>query len=280
MAKNFDSAANAKIFHEVAAKSAERAQVVTVRMIPDSKLRDCEKNQEDISDTTDLENSINELGFTDPIEVTAYGMIDGEYMIISGRRRRVAGRKCGIDLFPCIIKSFNNEAEIQNYVLLANCYRDSAKDPLLYCKRYLLHENYLKGINYEGNIRDAVAARLGLSVQQTDRYAAFNKIITSAWDLVHDAFIGMSSILPLATHNVVEQAEILTIMKGLLNDGVALNRAKCEEIIKNYRIKKNGVKESFGENNDSVDGETSFNSVEEDIYNGGADDSDNGDNNV
>lgn len=252
MAKKFGGAAGVKKIQEVAAKSAERAQVVTVKMIPDSKLRDYDKNQEDISDTADLENSIAELGFTDPIEVTAFGMPEGEYMIVSGHRRRAAGRNCGINLFPCIVKSFNDAMEIQNYVLLANCYRDSSKDPLLYCKRYLLHENYLRETKFEGNVRGAVAERLGLSVSQADRYAAFNKIIPPVWELVKDGAVGMSSVLPMAPYTEDEQKEIYKRIKELLSDGVTLTRGKCESLIAIYRDKKNGQDEALDEKPDEA----------------------------
>ena len=65
-------------------------------------------------------------------------------MIVSGHRRRRAGVKCGVELFPCIVKSFTGDKEVHNYVLLANSQRDSAKDPLLFCSRYKMHEEYLK----------------------------------------------------------------------------------------------------------------------------------------
>jgi len=116
------------------------------KLIDNSALIDYPNNGEDILYTADLENSINELGFTDPIEVTDYKMPDGQYMILSGHRRRAAGVKCGMTLFPCIIKTFENEKDIQNNVLLANSQRDSEKDPLLYCNRY---KNLMKKIKLE-----------------------------------------------------------------------------------------------------------------------------------
>lgn len=84
MAKKFETAGSAKKIKEVAKVSAEKAQVIVVKMINNSCLHDCPNNHEDITDTADLENSIKELGFTDPIEVTSFGQSDGEYMIVSG----------------------------------------------------------------------------------------------------------------------------------------------------------------------------------------------------
>ena len=175
------------------------------------------------------------VGFIDPIEVTSFGMPDGEYKIVSGHRRRAAGQNCGMEIFPCLIRSFNNEHEMQNYVLLANSHRDSSKDPLLFCTRYRLHEEYLTDIDYKGNIRDEVAKRLGLSVQQADRYAQFNKIvIKEIWDYVREEKIGMSSVLGMAVHTPDEQQEIFLKINSLLEEGVKLNRVRCESLIQLY----------------------------------------------
>lgn len=134
MAKNFGNAGSAKTIKAVAQASNEKANVITVKMVSDENLIDYAKNNEDITDTTDLENSMKELGFTDPIEATDYGMEEGKYTIVSGHRRRMAGRNVGIKTFPVIVKHFKSDEEVRNYVLLANSQRDSAKDPLLFAR--------------------------------------------------------------------------------------------------------------------------------------------------
>ena len=53
-------------------------------------------------------SAIRENGFSDPIEVTDYGMEPDKYMIVSGHRRRCAGVKEGMTKFPCIIRHFEN----------------------------------------------------------------------------------------------------------------------------------------------------------------------------
>ena len=83
MAKNFGNAGSAKTIKAVAQASNEKANVITVKMVSDENLIDYAKNNEDITDTTDLENSMKELGFTDPIEATDYGMEEGKYTIAS-----------------------------------------------------------------------------------------------------------------------------------------------------------------------------------------------------
>ena len=235
MAKNFGSAGSAKTIKEVAKASAEKAQVIVVKMINNNNLHDYPNNREDVTDTADLENSIKEIGFTDPIEVTSFGQNEGEYMIVSGHRRRSAGVKCGMEAFPCIVKPFNSQNEVENYVLLANSQRDSAKDPLLFCKRYKMHEEYLKEAGFKGKMRDEIAKRLGISTPQADRYNTMNKVILPVWDMVRDEVVGMSSVLPMASHSEDEQAEIYNIMQEALKKGVTLTRDTVKMIVEKYR---------------------------------------------
>ena len=235
MAKNFGKSPAAKRFGEVAKTSIKNTNVTLVILIENSALADCPNNGEDISYTSDIEKSISELGFTDPIEVTDFGMPDGKYMIVSGHRRRAAGVKCGMHLFPCIVKPFEDENEVWNYVLLSNSQRDSSKDPLLYCSRYKLHEQHLKSINFQGSIREEIAKRLGISVQQADRYNQMNKIILPVWDLVRKDIVGMSSVLPMAVLNPDEQQEVLEIFKKNIAGKTELTREKVKEIIENYK---------------------------------------------
>jgi len=235
MAKNFGNAGSAKTIKEVAQASAEKAQVIVIKNINNDCLLDYPNNREDVKDTADLENSINELGFTDPIEVTAFGQEDGKFVIVSGHRRRSAGVKCGMVAFPCIVKSFDNQSDVENYVLLANSQRDSAKDPLLFCKRYKMHEEYLKAANFKGKARDEIAKRLGISTPQADRYNTMNKVILPVWDMVRDDIVGMSSVLPMASHSEAEQGEIYKIMQEALKKGATLTRDNVKLIVDSFR---------------------------------------------
>ena len=240
MAKNFGKAGSAKTINDVAKASAIKAQVVVLKNIADENLIDYEHNNEDVSDLTDLVQSMMENGFTDPLEVTDFGMEVGKFTIVSGHRRRMAGRKMGYESFPCIVRNFNNEIEVKNYVLFANSQRDSSKDPLLFCKRYKMHEEYLKEAGFEGKIREEIAKRLGISVAQADRYNTMNKIILPVWDMIRKEIVGMSSVLPMASHTVKEQEEIYVIMQDALKNDTLLTRDTVKLIIENYR---NGKKE-------------------------------------
>ena len=242
MPKNKFDKLNKKV-DAVADISAKKANVITLLNISNADLIDYPKNQEDIENTADIENSINEIGFIDPLEVTDYEQPDGKYMIISGHRRRVAGANCGLNIFPCLLRQFESEAEVNNYVLLANSHRDSSKDPLLMPKRVKMHEEYLKSIKFKDNIRHEIAKRLGISVSQVDRYNAMNKIILPVWDMVSNETVSISGVNPLASHTPEEQAEIVVIMNGCLESGGTLSRDVILTIVKAYRDGKRNYKE-------------------------------------
>lgn len=255
MAKNFGKLNDNKI-KAVAKKSSESANVITVKMIGNNDLLDYPKNNEDVSMTEDLELSMKQNGFTDPIEVTTFGCDDGKYMIVSGHRRRVAGCKVGITTFPCIIKNFKSDTEVCNYVLLANSQRDSAKDPLLFCKRYKMHEEYLKESNFEGSVREEIAKRLGLSVQHADRYNQMNKVILPVWDMVREEKVGMSSVLPMSKFLPEHQEEIVSMFEEFMETGQRLSRDVCKMLIEGYKAGKKSCKEIMTDEHEPL--KTSF----------------------
>lgn len=236
----FDKAGSNKSFKSVVKKEAEKAQVIVVVNISNENLIDNPENGEDISFTEDLELSMKENGFTDPIEVTDFEMEPGKYMIISGHRRRSAGVKMGMSVFPALVRHFNSRQEVKNYTLLSNSQRDSARDPFLFSKRYKMHETYLNESGFTGNKREEIAKRLGLSIQQADRYKMMNKIILPVWDMIRKEQVGMSSVQPMAAHSEDEQLEIYCIMKEALDSGSTLTRDILKLIIDGYR---NGKKE-------------------------------------
>ena len=211
---------NLNTIKNVAKKSDEKSQILSLKIIDNENLIDYPRNNEDVTQTEDIQIAIRENGFSDPIEVTDYGMEPDKYMIVSGHRRRCAGVKEGMTKFPCIIRHFENEQNIYNYVLMSNSHRDSAKDPLLYCKRYKMHEEYLKESGFKGSIINEVAKRIGISPQQAERYNRFNKIIAPCWDLVRLEEVGMSSLLPMATLTQEEQMEVYEVIVQCIQNGI------------------------------------------------------------
>lgn len=238
----------ADIIGEVGAQSKSLAQSFEFKQIEIKKLHDHPKNNEDISYTADLEESIKELGFTDPIEVTDFGMNTGEYMITSGHRRRAAAAKCGIKIVPCIIRHFSSEQDVYNAVLFGNSQRDSGKgDILLLAKRYKMHESYLDEINFKGSKREAIAKRLGLSTQQADRYAALNKIDLAVWDMIRADKVGMSSVIPLASMSEEQQLTAIDYFNKYLDNSERISRDTTKKIIDGIR-KNMTYEDIFAEN--------------------------------
>lgn len=237
MAKNFGNAGSMKAVANAKKVEQEKAQVVALQNISNDNLIDNPKNGEDISFTADLEESMKQNGFTDPMEVTDFGMDNGKYMILSGHRRRMAGVKVfGKEFFfPCIVRHFDNAEQVQNYTLMANAQRDSAKDPCLFCARYKLHEEYLESIGFKGSKREEIAKRLGISAQQADRYNNMNKIILPVWDMVRAEIVGISSVQPMAKHTKEEQLVIYNIMQSAVNKGVNLSRDTVKKIVDGFR---------------------------------------------
>lgn len=256
MAKGF----NLKLDKEIVGfvkKSNEKAQLPLLKFISNTNLIDYPHNSEDLHDISDIENSIRELGFTDPLEVTPYK--EEKYMILSGHRRRLAGVNTGMETFPCLVKRFDNNHEIKNYVLLANSQRDSSKDPLLYAKRYKMHEAYLTESGFNGNKREEIAKRLGISIPQADRYNYFNKIISPVWDLVKNESVGMSSVLGMSTFSIEDQNEVYQIFLKYLEYENRISREKCDLIIRSFKAGKKPediLLAAITENNKAYHGES------------------------
>lgn len=234
--KNFKKA-NITAFKDVGQEYAEKGNVIFLENINSDKLIDHPENGEDITQTADLEMSIKELGFIDPIEVTALG--EGQYMIISGRRRRAAGVKTGMTVFPCLVRNFKSPSDLSKYVLFANQHRDSDTDPLLRARRYKMHEAQLKaegGVKRgDGGKRAIIAKRMGLSTTMADRYEALSKIIEPVWTMIADGIVGISSVQKMSTHTVEEQNEILKMLNECLKAGDKLTREAADMIIEGYR---------------------------------------------
>jgi ParB/RepB/Spo0J family partition protein len=258
-ASKFDKAKSSKSFDDVKKVSKEKAVVPLIKILDNDKLFDYKNNDEDILNTADLEESIKELGFVDPIEVTDYEMPNGKYTILSGHRRRNAGVKQGMKSFPCFVKSFKTSVEVQNYVLYANSHRDSIKDPLLIAKRYRAAKEYLRSTGMTTGFREEIAKRLGLSAIQADRYNRLLEVIPEVWALIQSSLVGMSSIIKMSSYNEKEQHEILNMLMDCHNGGIVLTRARCDIIIAAY---SKGIKSYDEIKNETV---KAYISSEEDI---------------
>ncbi len=245
-------------FDEVAKISETR--ILEYMVVADNDLVDYPENNEDVSYTEDLEISMKENGFTDPIEITDYNMPRGKWMILSGHRRRVAGKKVGYKEYPAIIKHFSNKSEFKNYILMSNSYRNAENDPFLYTKRYKMHEEYLKEINFSGDKATEIGKRMGMSRATALRYNQMNKVIIPVWDLVRNRQVGMSNVLFMSAYELDEQEEIYDMMMKCIEAGEKLNEEMCKHIKDRYDNKKSGI------DTEQIPGQININKLDEGAY--------------
>lgn len=236
MAKDFSkSGIGSKNFDKVKRISNEKAEVPKIQIIDNDNLVDCPYNKEDVSFTADLESSIKDIGFCDVIDVTDFNMEQGVYMILSGHRRRKAGTNVGITSFPCIIRHFDNEKQMREFLLLSNNYRNTDQDPLLMCNRY----NVWKALLIEEGVKNFLevgAEKLGLSKSQASRYDAVGRTLPELQDLIREEVCGMSHITRIAQFTEDEQKEIYNIIVEASNNKTEhLSRDTVLKIIEGYR---------------------------------------------
>ena len=237
-----------------------KSEIVRIINVPDEKLIDYPYNNEDIDYTEDLETSMKENGFTDPLEITDFKMDEGFYMIVSGHRRRMAGRKSGYGYFPCIVKHFQSEQEMKNYILMSNSYRNTENDPLLYAKRYVMHEAYLNEFNFKGDKATEIAKRLGMSRANALRYHQMSKVIVPMWVMVRQEQVGWTNVLFMHKYSEEEQLEIYNMFQQSLANGITLNRDYCNQIKEQYERKKAGF------DGEQIPGQESIETLEDGAY--------------
>lgn len=241
--KKYENKASNDLFKNVAQKNDSKAKVTVLRMIPDEKLVDYPGNNEDVSYTADIERSIEERGFTDPLEVTTFGQPEGCYMILSGHRRRRAGRNKGMTEFPCLVKDhLTSEHEVEGYVRMANAGRNGESDPLLYVNRCINMANFLKkekaAGRFKGSIREEIAVRMNLSIPQVDRNLKMERVINPILDMIRSGVVGISSVVPIGTHPENVQEAMQGIMNEALLAGVELTRDVVKRIVDGYEAGK------------------------------------------
>ena len=201
--------------------------------IGDEDIIDNPKNEEDCTYLDDILASIESQGFTEQLIVTDFGMSKGKYMLISGHRRRTAGRVKGYKEFPCIIRHYDTEVDAYEALLTANISRNIERDPLLFAVRYRQYEELLEMKNFKGSRREEIAKRLGISVKQADKYKTFNRIIKDVWDLVRNG-VPMEPLCTLATEDEEVQRDICKLLVSA-SENEKLNSAMVKNIIEQYR---------------------------------------------
>lgn len=102
-------------------------------------------------------------------------------------------------------------------------------------KQYEKLSLQLEETDFVGNKREEIAKRLGLSVQQADRYKAFFKLIPEIQNLFYKQQAGMSSLLKIAPLSFYEQKEIFDILSNALQNNLSLTRDFVIQTIDYYK---------------------------------------------
>lgn len=221
---------------EVAKTEAMKSEKMLVENILIENLIPDPNNGEDVSVTSDLEYSITQNGFNDPIVVTTFGMEEGKYRIVSGHRRTEAMKKLNKTAIPCFIRDFSSEKEVAEAREAFNlATRDSAKDPFLYERRW---EKFLMEHTDEkiGKVKEKFAEISGLSNTAVNRLQTAIKLVQPIRSMVADEIVGKSSCEPIAPLEDNKQMEIYNIMVEANEDidGV-LTRPNVKTIVEEYK---------------------------------------------
>ena len=226
---------------EVGKKSNELAKPYDFRNIEVENLIPHPDNNEDVSNTSDLENSMKSQGFTEPIEVTEFGREDGKFTIVSGHRRIEAAKKVGIKVVPAVVRTFKEEKDVKRALLFGNLHRDSVKDPLLWVMRFIKFSKQLsdEGIKETQHVKMFVEAT-NISQQMVYVYRDISRV-PEAWDMIRSGEISMSAVRNIGVLNENERIAVIEMFKKYLeeNGEGELTKRIAEKIVKGYKNGQN-----------------------------------------
>ena len=225
---------------EVGKKSNEIAKPYDFRNIEVANLVPHPENNEDVSNTSDLENSMRTQGFTEPIEVTEFGHEDGKFTIVSGHRRIEAAKKVGIKVVPAIVRKFNDEKDVKRALLFGNLHRDSVKDPLLWVMRFIKFSKQCEDEEIKKTQHvDLFVETTGISKQMVYIYRDVSRV-PEAWDMIRAGTIPMTAV---ARMGVLEEKErriaVLEMFKRYIKENGEITKKMADNIIKGYKNGQN-----------------------------------------
>lgn len=238
-----------------------------LKLVATENLIDFPENEDmgfDCSYTLDLEESIEKSGFTDPLQVCpvnkklAREMKEiynlnvqiGQYIIISGHRRRKAGVITGMTEFPCLEEKREDYITLRRAVLEGNKQRgkggnaiQTAKEAAAWKKQHGLEDE-------KGDVRKYIATNMGIAGGGTvQRYLKLLDLIPEFQNLIMNKYLGLTHVEKLGNLQEEEQREIYNLMQAYVktNDNTSyegdekflnLSREKAKNIIEEYLQKK------------------------------------------
>jgi ParB family transcriptional regulator, chromosome partitioning protein len=93
--------------------------------IPAPKLHPHPGNvRETLGDLSELSETIARHGLLNPLTVIPHPEMSGHYYVVAGHRRLVAGRRAGLDSFPCVVRQAEaGSPQVTEMMLVENCQR-------------------------------------------------------------------------------------------------------------------------------------------------------------
>ena len=238
-----------------------------IKLVATENLIDFPENEDmgfDCSYTLDLEESITKSGFTDPLQICpvckklARDMKEiynlnvhiGQYIIISGHRRRKAGVITGMTEFPCLEERREDYITLRRAVLEGNKQRgkggnaiQTAKEAAAWKKQHALEKE-------KGDVRKYIATNMGIAGGGTvQRYLKLLDLIPEFQNLVTNKYLGLTHVEKLGNLQEEEQRAVYDIMKAYVETHgnadhkgdekfLNLSRETAKNIIEEYLQRK------------------------------------------
>lgn len=219
---NFAMAKGSHVLRDVAAKNAALNNVLTVRNIKISELKDHPDNQclfgMEESDILHTALGIEQNGFRGAIEVFDAA---GYYEIYSGHIRKYAAIKAGMEEIPCIISPMPEENIRRRLLLGANLFgrnRVKVSNPILTARQLAYHKGTLQMEKFTGDFRQRLADDFQMSGSQVYKYMKLLDLSAELQNVVWTGMVPFTSIYNLAAAPVRFQCDLAALIKARYED--------------------------------------------------------------
>lgn len=232
----FDKAIGTRTIKKAAAVNRNEANIPKIELIDISLLDENPDNENvfNMDGMEQLKRSINENGFTVPVEV--FKKPDGRYEISSGHRRVRAMKELGKDRVPCIVNSMPNDIVRAKRLLDSNITNRDMK-PMDYARAIEYYVDYvLKPSGFAGRINDACADYFGISSSAVYKYRSLSKIDSSLQELADDERFPFTSLVSAHRLSPGMQERLASELKKMLSkdgDDDGPSRDRIMSLIRN-----------------------------------------------
>lgn len=184
-----------------------------------------------IEDNEDMEfliQSVKENGIIEPLKLMPSS--NGGYYIISGHRRKFAGKMAGLTVVPCIIKESISMEDAISEMVDANLHRES----ILPSEKAFAYKMKMEAMRHQGKAgsgelssAEEIGQATGDSARTIQRYIRLTYLITDLLELVDSKKLSIGNGVLLSYLNSDNQNTLMTFyeeMKKLPNTN------QCEQL--------------------------------------------------